>query len=189
MNRNQWISAMVVAVCVCTLSLGVFWPAGLDADGQNVQIQMPGAMLEVEGLKVTLTGNDGAIKEGNDCVLQLQAENVSDSPRRVELEVALSSPGEVSPLSRMMPVSQEVWREKVVLQLEPGQKVTRQLKPDVKINAKAQYDASLHSGDTAVLGWMYRPGRMAQQIGNGQAVQSLAVTPETQASQSNKSQQ
>lgn len=183
MSKTQWFTVVLVAVCTCTLTLGVFWPTSLVAREERTQAKTPPTVLEAGKARITVTANEKAIEAGKVAEFTLHALNSGSEACEVELNMSLQSPGVISPMSRMIPVPQEVWSKKLVLKLQPGQEVTQVIKTELEPNPAAQYTLSLGTGQKQIQAWTIAPKGIV--MPNGSLVNLQAMANAADAGQEN----
>ncbi len=185
MSKTQWFTIVLVALCTCTLTLGVFWPTSLVAREETPQAQTPPMVLEAGKARITVTANDKAIEAGKAAEFTLHAVNPGSEACRVELGMSLKSPGVISPWARMIPVPVQVWSKQLVLELQPGQEVTQVIKTELVPDLAAQHTLTLAAGQKQIQAWALAPKVLVDPNGNRMDLRGAIRAANRQTGQEN----
>lgn len=147
MTRRSAAVAAVWAMGSFSLALAGFWPGALRAvDGPRaatLQVERPalaasGCNLSVqldERRQEELDAGRLAYAPGEKATFRLVAMNTTGEAQSIQCELELMSVQPASPLARMMPTPESIWKKTLNIALSPNESRTIAVEPDLPLPA------------------------------------------------------
>ena len=124
MKKNDLMTIVTVALTTATLTLMNFWPATLEAGGNDsaspTAIAKP--MLVAHGIEMTLATAQGrSFAAGQEPMLQLTAANTTGEPATASVNMALTASSPADTMSRVPRLPKALWRQNLPVTLQPNE--------------------------------------------------------------------
>ncbi len=127
MNTKNFVTVATVALGTATLTVTIFLGATIEAENDALPLAPTIARPELvaSGVKMTLArSTEGEFRAGATPAFDLQAVNTRAERTEVRVRIAMTAVAPSSPLSRMVVIPMELWREERALVLGPNETKT-----------------------------------------------------------------
>jgi len=153
MSIRDLLAIFGVAGATMAFTLGLLAPGHVSADGEakTVKPTIAQPKLTVDGCQFTLTTDKPAYGPGEMPVLTVVATNTTDKPVSTSVNLSISATSPASMASRRLILPTNVWTDRCVVNLEPGQMQIFTFETNVKLPAGGLVSITMFGGEQAVI--------------------------------------
>jgi len=135
-------ASTIVATAAVTIALTIAISGSDPAGANDAQVPTPPTLdkkaidrptLHLEGCEIVLATDRGQYEAGDVPRLELLATNPTDQPVAVTVALQMLATAPMSPMARVMPMPEEIWKHDHLIELKPGEKKTIPVEPDLKL--------------------------------------------------------
>jgi hypothetical protein len=150
MKTNDLATIGAAALVTATLTVAIFLPASIEAggDGDGLAAKIAQPKLVSHGVEITLTTvTNQTLKPGDKPVFELTLVNTTNGPADVAVRVAMTSMSPGGMVSRMGPMSQNLWEDQYTTTLKPNETKVVSLETNTRIPTNSTINVVLQSVD------------------------------------------
>jgi len=146
MKTNDLMTIVTVALTTAVLTLINFWPATLEAGGNDTtpttSIAKP--KLVAHGIEMTLsTAHGRTFGAGEEPMLELTAANTTGDPATASVNITLTSSSPADMMSRVPRLPKALWQQNLPVALQPNETKTIALAVPEKLPAGSMIAVTL----------------------------------------------